>query len=415
MNKNIKKITVIFENFWMFTRSLMWKRDDSIVLIGAWFGNKFADNSRYLFQYLDKNKEELGLTHVVWVTRNKDTYSILKNMNYEVYMMDSKESIYFHKHAGWHIVCNSNDRKQSNGDGFICDGDININYSYRAKCIQLWHGVGMKAVGSASNISKRKSKFRRKCVEVLETILGKFWGKGQWNNCKVLATSSVHAEIMSKVLDIPLKNVFISIYPRHCKCIKYTLNEKKIISYIKEYKKCFIYLPTFRSEYSKYVHPLTDDGLKQYLQQNDIVWIEKPHSVSNFQMENDSKFPNLLYLDPDFDINILLDYVDAVITDYSSVAFDSIKKDIPTILYTPDLDLFANSDVGFLYDYGVYFNDIIAQNIEEFKELIKKLKKEEFFNEKRIELYFKLKKEFFEKDGGDCSIVWADIKKCCKK
>lgn len=107
MNKNIKKITVIFENFWMFTRSLMWKRDDSIVLIGAWFGNKFADNSRYLFQYLDKNKEELGLTHVVWVTRNKDTYSILKNMNYEVYMMDSKESIYFHKHAGWHIVCNS--------------------------------------------------------------------------------------------------------------------------------------------------------------------------------------------------------------------------------------------------------------------------------------------------------------------
>ena len=83
MNKNIKKITVIFENFWMFTRSLMWKRDDSIVLIGAWFGNKFADNSRYLFQYLDKNKEELGLTHVVWVTRNKDTYSILKNMNYE--------------------------------------------------------------------------------------------------------------------------------------------------------------------------------------------------------------------------------------------------------------------------------------------------------------------------------------------
>ena len=163
------------------------------------------------------------------------------------------------------------------------------------------------------------------------------------------------------------------------------------------------------------MHPLKDDGLKQYLQQNDIVWIEKPHSASNFQMENDSKFPNLLYLDPDFDINILLDYVDAVITDYSSVAFDSIKKDIPTILYTPDLDLFANSDVGFLYDYGVYFNDIIAQNIEEFKELIKKLKKEEFFNEKTKELYFKLKKEFFEKDGGDCSIVWADIKKCCKK
>ena len=43
MNKNIKKITVIFENFWMFTRSLMWKRDDSIVLIGAWFGNRSSD------------------------------------------------------------------------------------------------------------------------------------------------------------------------------------------------------------------------------------------------------------------------------------------------------------------------------------------------------------------------------------
>ena len=33
MNKNIKKITVIFENFWMFTLSLMCKRDDSIISI----------------------------------------------------------------------------------------------------------------------------------------------------------------------------------------------------------------------------------------------------------------------------------------------------------------------------------------------------------------------------------------------
>ena len=101
-------------------RKLLWNisqigkskgRDNSIVLIGAWFGNRFADNSRYLFQYLSENKVALGLTHVIWVTRSSSVCKTIRQMGYECYMMDSEESIAYHKKAGIHIICNSAERE----------------------------------------------------------------------------------------------------------------------------------------------------------------------------------------------------------------------------------------------------------------------------------------------------------------
>ena len=74
--------------------SLLYKRDKKIVIIGAWFGDSYSDNSRALYEYLSVNKEKYELEHVVWSTRSKKVYEELKDLGLEVYMMDSKESIY---------------------------------------------------------------------------------------------------------------------------------------------------------------------------------------------------------------------------------------------------------------------------------------------------------------------------------
>ena len=131
---------MIFSNIIMAIRSVFWKRQRDIVLFGAWFGDKFADNSRFLFQYLSENKDALNLKHVVWVTRKEKVLKTLRAMGYECYMMDSPESIKYHKQAFMHIVCNST----ANSKGFI--PDIDIRYSFGAKRINLWHGVGVVKV-----------------------------------------------------------------------------------------------------------------------------------------------------------------------------------------------------------------------------------------------------------------------------
>lgn len=401
MKKIIKKIIQVFQNMIMMICSLMWKRDDSIVLVGAWFGKRFADNSRYLFQYLQENKEKLGLSKVIWVTKDNELCTILNKMGYESYLMNSKESIKFHKIAGWHIICNSSD----------INADINVKYSYGAKKVQLWHGVGMKAVGNASNLYARKGKLFGVCRRIYHILFGNFVAKGGWNNCAVLATSEMHAKLMSRVMDIPRKNLFISGYPRHCKCIKLMPNELEFIESIKKYKHIIIYLPTFRSNYTKYIHPLESDTLKKYLYDNNILWIEKQHPASNFDVTIFNSIDNFRLLDTEFDINVLMDYVDIVVTDYSSVSFDSINKGIKTILYTPDSDIFANEDVGFLYDYTSYFKGIISMNIKELIELINIAFNDSFFNDERNELYKKLRDEFFECKDANCEKIWKDINK----
>ena len=55
------RIRVIINNIiWLF-QSWGWHKDPSIVVMDSWFGQKFADNPRFLFQYLSENKSKLGL------------------------------------------------------------------------------------------------------------------------------------------------------------------------------------------------------------------------------------------------------------------------------------------------------------------------------------------------------------------
>ena len=224
-------IKLIVHNFILNVQSLTWKRDDSIILVGSWFGNKFADNSRYLYQYLSSQKEKLGLSHVVWVTRNDKVCDTLNSMGYEAYMMNSDESIYFHKHAGWHIICNSYENNP----------DIEVQYSCGAKKVQLWHGVGMKAVGGASNLKNSDSTRIKIIKKIYHALFDNLIYKGRWKKCSVLATSKLHALLMSKVLEIPNEQVFISAYPRHCDCLKYTADEMKVIDRLKKSKRKVIY------------------------------------------------------------------------------------------------------------------------------------------------------------------------------
>ena len=56
------------------------RRDMQTVLFGAWFGEKFSDNPRFLFQYLSENRSALGLNRVVWVTRDEAVCETIREM-----------------------------------------------------------------------------------------------------------------------------------------------------------------------------------------------------------------------------------------------------------------------------------------------------------------------------------------------
>lgn len=348
MSPLINKGRLILSNLVFGLRSILWKKDESVVLCGSWFGTKFADNSRFLFQYLSKEKEKFGLSHVIWVTRNKEVRSQLSQMGYEVFMMDSKESIYWHKRAKYHIVCN----KGCDGNGY--KGDILGQYSFRAKRINLWHGVaGIKGVGFSSNEYKtvKQKKPRQYAIKEFLITYCKAYrlfaqDAGGWADCFYLTTTSADTDLIQQRNLLP-RNLFIeSGFPRNCPCPCVTDEEQKVLDLMKNHK-VILYLPTFRSSAKSFSTADVAKCLEGTLKEKNILWIQKAHTA-----DKDSDFEqgvngNILTLFPEFDINVLLPVIDILVTDYSSVASDAMCHNKLVIYYVPDYEEYREGSRGF--------------------------------------------------------------------
>lgn len=404
--KILNKLKILYYNLYTIIYTFFRKRDPNIIVIGSWMGKKFSDNSRYLYQYLFENMEKLNIKKVIWITTNNELNNQLNNMGYESYLYNSKESRYWHLKAGIHIVCNAVYEVEK------FKSDIDTKYSWGAKKIQLWHGIGMKSVGNSAN-SNMKSQKKFLHMIYSKSFFAKLCFPGGWNTCYYLCTSVLDIDIHKKIFSCNNKQVFISDYPRNCQCIKYTSNELHIIDKINKFNFIIIYLPTFRNNYDKYIHPLNNKKIVDFLKKNNILWIEKPHTASSFDYSNlfsNDDSNNILLLDSDFDINVLYEYVNIVLSDYSSAVLDGIYKDIPTIMYVPDLNEFKNGDVGLLYDVEEYFKGIIASNLEETLNLINLAYENEFFTNEVTNMYYRISSKFFKNKKSEYNRIWNDIK-----
>lgn len=399
MSRIGNKIKPFLKNIRVAFYTRIHKRNKKVVLIGAWMGEKFADNSRYLYQYLFENRKELNLERIIWVTRSHKVNDLLNSIGYESYLIGTPESKYWHLKAGIHILCNMAFPQST------ANPDIDTRYSWGAVKFQLWHGVGMKSVGAASNqahsLGTGVSRFHN-------SKLASWCTPGGWNEEYFLSTSKRNAEV-NYAYSLCLKDhLFISSYPRNCKCLRLLPEERAVIEKIKKYKKVIGYFPTFRSDYNSYIHPLSDSRFLKYLKDKEVLWVEKPHSADRYS-QNIPSDSNMLLLDKNFDMNVLFDLFDVVISDYSSVVFDCVYKDIPVIMYCPDLDLFKNGDVGFLFDIESYCEGIIAKTMDDCVALLDQCFMNTFFSSSVVHTYSKIRRDYFDDRKSDYYQIWKDM------
>lgn len=398
------RIKTIMSNLWVGLEGLILHRDRNVVLVGAWMGSKFADNSRFLFQFLSENKDRLGLNRVIWVTRKPEVNALVRSLGYESYLCGTKESRYWHLKSGVHILCNATNRQGH-------DADIDIQYSWGAKKIQLWHGVGMKSVGAIANEHTsvggegglwQKVKANR--------FLNMLMSEGGWGEAYFLTTSPVKLKTCQAIAACSEESMFISNYPRNCECIRLLPSEKGTIEKIKKFKGAVFYLPTFRKDMSEYVHPLKEDKVRRFLVENQYVWIEKPHSASTYQF-NEMDIANVLYLDANFDVNVLYPYVSMVVSDYSSAVFDAVYRHIPVVMYAPDIEKFKNGNIGLTFDIETNCAPVIARTLTEMIEIMDEVRKDSYFSKDDHEQFFKrYMHEFWSDSKASYEQIWTDIK-----
>ena len=405
----MNKIQLTINNIITCLGSSFNRRDEKIALFGAWFGNRFADNSRFLFQFLSEHKDAFGLEHVVWVTNKKEIQNELNENGYECYLMNSEESIKYHKRAKWHIICNSSDDQ---------NGDILCNYSYGAYRINLWHGTGgLKAVYRGSNEYKRRrrnhitSYFLREMLENHSSIYRKLCMKsGGWGLFYQVTTSSTQTALMKKSYGI-FDSMFIETgYPRNCPCPRLLANEERILSEMQKYKAVVLYLPTFRTGTNYRFDNLAHE-LDRVLKMNNILWIEKPHSIDQSNNIGFSIQNSYIRLNSDFDINVLIPYISLLVTDYSSVRMDAMYHNKATLFYVPDFEEYLQGDNGFSADPNEVMCGPKLFNVNELRDAIERYAFDP--EASKTDNYYKIRTRYWSHDKS-LEEIWKDITNAVK-
>lgn len=333
-----------FINLLVLLMNLFIWRTKKIWIFGSWFGESFSDNSRFLFQYVSNHKEKYGIKRAIWMTRSDSVFSELRGQNYDVMRINTLKGFFFHIRSGVHVICN-------NASFSGHKHDINTYLSFGAKKIQLWHGVGIKACG--------RLKLRRPnslMPRLYYNFINRYGQPGMWGRCYQLVTSDENKRVAIQDFAIMPKKTIMAYYPRNCSGQILLGNEKEFIERLlsaKEKHKIILYLPTFRNDLANYIPPTAIEGFCSFLRDHNYVWIQKKHSADN----NSGDFKEescIINLDSKFDVNTLYDYVDLLITDYSSASSDAIAKNKMTLEYCPDYDYYKNEDRGFVNDFSLY-------------------------------------------------------------
>jgi CDP-glycerol glycerophosphotransferase (TagB/SpsB family) len=364
MSKDRKKLyskSAYILNFMLDKINILFPKNKRIWIYGAWLGQKYSDNSKYLFEYATKHYPEID--HY-WISQNKEVVEDLKNKGYKSLYAYSIKSIFIQLRAGLVFYTNS-----------LFDIS-DYHFCSRAYKVALWHGMPLKKLylddnrryKNHSNIKKRLSNLKYKLYSDVKRDLS-------------IATSESAKETIRSAFDLSYESILIVGQPRNDIFNKFS-NKSEVLK-LKDntlsQRKIITYMPTYRDdeENREKFHGLLEDILKdpevdKLLQKHNYHMLVKFHFLGGNANINGK---NITFIsDNDItDTQELLNITDILITDYSSCFIDYLLKRSPLMFVANDVEGYEEKENGFYYDYREITKGILAEDKEQFKVLLEKL------------------------------------------
>jgi len=367
--QNVVKIPLFCVGNLVYLISNMVPKDKNLWVFGAWFGEKYADNSKYLFEYVNENHPEI---RAVWLTRNKNTLEQVRQQGYEAHLAYSLKGHLLSMKAGVAVVSTSELR------------DINgFALSSNTQLVQLWHGTALKKIMFDDRIGFGKPSLLRKLIPVIFPFFKKHF---DFTDTLLIATSDTVKEKISCSFRVEGRNVKITGYPRTDSIFKPKENiplSELLTSLRKRKFKIGIYMPTHRGEGKSDITSLLPKDLDRFdtlLEQHNVFLLIKLHFYHLKALKDlDYNFKNVLFLrdtDIEQDIYTILPYTDFLITDYSSVYLDYLLMDKPIIFAPFDMNDYIKNDRKFYYNYEDATPGPKAKNWDEVLRCIKEAVKD---------------------------------------
>lgn len=335
--------------------SRIFPRNNKLWVFGAWYGTRYSDNARYLFEYVQREKD----IKAIWITKNKDLIPKIRRNGNNAFLAYGPLGIYYMLRAGIAIV----------SSGLV---DLNGVLIHGAFKVNLWHGAPMKKLNFDDNIFESEVFAKKYVREIIFSILSHIREIKTYD--LILATSNYFRPIMASAFGISINNVQTLGYPRN----DVLFDENHHSGYMEKLKgrynckNIIAYLPTYRGNdnaegdfglFSKYGFDIK--AMEAFLKETNSILLIKLHYIEQEKMKNKhiNVGSRIIYADANevADINDVLQYVDVLITDYSGVYFDYLLLNRPVVFAAFDLEAYTDQR-GLYDDYGFYIAGPIAKN-----------------------------------------------------
>ncbi|MEP2025931.1 MAG: CDP-glycerol glycerophosphotransferase family protein [Reichenbachiella sp.] len=304
------------------------KKTDAI-FIAAPQGFRFADNSRFLFQYMYEQN-----INCYYMVNRKDVFDQLQQIygskilfaySLRAFVQYLKSSCLVYAYADW---------------------DFHPYQVERSKLvINLWHSISIKKLGLAAGMSKIHQLKLKKEMELIDAFV---------------ASSEIEGHSLFDCFGLSSEKILVSGTPRNDYLIKEIPNENLAIKNPELKKRTILYCPTFRNKGITNLLPFNDFdlvALDAFLEKNDTnLLIRKHHREWYYQKA--MGYDELANCNRIFkagqgeyeEVQELLPHIDILMTDYSGIYFDFLLLDRPMIFAPYDIDQFGEKP-GFLFDY----------------------------------------------------------------
>ncbi len=376
----------------LYLISNFFPKKKNLWLFGAWQGELYGDNSKYMFRYINQNHSEIK---AVWVSNNQEAVNKAISEGYRAFNYKSLMAKWYTLRA--EVVFET----EGNNDHipYLIGG---------AKKIQLWHGFGIK---NNKKWTIDPSSFNKNKYQTLSYAhFDDYWMTACEEASKKYSDSYNISRDRMFITGQPKDDTFVLEKPND------TINEIR-----KEHNGCkiYVYLPTHRNfgKDSSFNSVMSIESLKtvnKELVENNIIMIFKPHfhEFEKYAGYTDSLSNIIFATDKDKygDVYEFLPVCDGLITDYSGIMFGYLASGKPIIYFTYDYDEYLKDDFGFYYNFDEITYGPVCKTWDEVVENMINITADDYAERRE-----QLRERFCPyADGNSCERVYLKVKELLK-
>ncbi len=344
MNRQLKKLFFGVLLFPIYLLGKLVPKSDNLWIFGAWFGNRYSDNTSYLFEYVNSEKTNVS---AIWLSSK---WEIISNLRSRGFMAYHKNSI-----LGFYYGCRATVTFVNCGYS-----DVNIYAIGNSLRVQLWHGIPLKKIKYDDEINENRH--HNPFYNGIKSALFFIFPFLNDSFDLFISSSEEVTQRMASAFRVDPAKIIETGYPRMDRILAPNDEQLNLINLRQEWSefgKIILYAPTHRKEGhggANLFDTLDFQVFNEFLYNNNVAMLIKMHyhheSKNNYLLNK--SFSNIISLEEGDvpDINNLLPFVDVLISDYSGVLLDYLILDRPIIPTPFDLEEYTKYDRELYENYN---------------------------------------------------------------